>query len=72
MAVFFEVGHDAVVGDKVVTAVAQLKWLDKDHVDVDIVQEHDVVVTATGAGRESTHVIGVELDDRFYLDIEFL
>ena len=41
--------------------VAGLKGLNKDHVVVRVVCQHDVVVTDTRAAGEAVHVIGVEL-----------
>ena len=36
-----------------------------------MVGEHDDVVAAAGADRETTHGVGVELDYGLYSDVEF-
>ena len=72
MAFGLETTLDVVVGGKTVDIVARLKCRDKDGVGVDVVGEHDLSIAISGADREPTHVISVELTDWIYPDMELL
>ena len=48
-----------------------MERLDQDDVLVYMVCAHDEVVAAVGADRESSHVVGVELANGIYPNIEF-
>ena len=39
-------------------------------VETQAIGDHDEVVAAAEAGRETTHVVGVEFSDGLYTDVE--
>ena len=67
-----EASHDGIVGGETVAIVARLECRDKYGVGINVVGEHDVSVATSGADKEPTHAISVELAYWLYPDMEFL
>ena len=72
MAAILETRHDAVVRRNEVSVVPRLEEFDHNGIGVDVVRQHNVVVSTEGADGEAAHVICVELADGITDDVEFL
>ena len=72
MPVLLEAGHDGVCCGEAVAIVTGMEWFDQDDVGVYVEGEHDELVAAAGAERETAHVVGVEVAYETYPDMEFL
>ena len=54
-----EAGNDAVVGVDAVVVVLGLEGFDEEDFAFTVVGKHDILVAATGAYREATHIVRV-------------
>ena len=72
MVVLLESGHDAVSRGEAVAIVSWLERLKNDDIGVYMLCEHDEVISAAGADWELDHVVGVDLSNGIYPNIEFI
>ena len=69
MSFGLDASHDGVLGGETLAIVARLECRDKYGVGIDMVGNHDVSISTSGADGEPTHVISVELANWIYLDM---
>jgi len=63
--------HDRVLGGDAVFVLVGLEGRLDDRVRVAVVHDHDVLIATAGTNGESASVIGVELFDGLYGDVDF-